>query len=58
MGYELKCNGEALYRVYDEMACDNVLFTDNFEYAKDEAYNYQAVLFDNLTGKVICDYSC
>ena len=58
MGYELKYNEEALYRVYDEMACKNVLFTDNFELAKDEAYNYQAVLFNNQTNKVVCDYSC
>ncbi|MGO1520289.1 MAG: hypothetical protein ACTHXT_14710 [Sphingobacterium sp.] len=46
-----------LYRVYDEMACDVVLFTDDLKEAHGVAYNYQSVLIDNRTGKVIKDYS-
>jgi len=53
-----KINHETpLYRVYDEMACEAVLFTDNFQQADDEAYNYQSLLIDNHTDKVIRDYS-
>lgn len=51
-------NETALYRVYDEMACEVVLFTNDLQIAHDEAYNYQSVLIDNQTNKVIKDYSC
>jgi len=49
---------QAKYRVYDEMACENVLFTDNLQEARNCAYNYQSVLIDNETGCVLADYSC
>jgi len=48
----------ALYRVYDEMACEVVLYTDDLQEARNQAYNYQSVLIDNQTDKVIHDYSC
>lgn len=47
-----------LYRVFDEMACDVILLTDDPKEAHNVAYNYQSVLIDNHTGKVITDYSC
>lgn len=48
----------ALYRVYDEMACEVVLYTDDLKEARTKAYNYQSVLIDNQTDNVIYDYSC
>jgi hypothetical protein len=54
-----KLNSETvLYRVYDEMACEVVLYTDDLQEARNQAYNYQSVLIDNQTDKVIHDYSC
>lgn len=47
-----------MYRVYDEMACETIVETDDANLAIDTAYNYQAVLIENATGRVISDYSC
>lgn len=49
---------ESLYRVFDEMAFENILFTDDADLAISTAYVYQSILFDNQTNKVIKDYSC
>ena len=49
---------EALYRVYDEMGCEDLLYTNDLKTAKDTAYNYQCILFDNKTNSVLHDYSC
>ena len=47
-----------LYRVYDEMACADLLFTNDLKEAIVKAYNNQCVLIDNHTNEVIIDYSC
>ncbi|MFD2599213.1 hypothetical protein ACFSQ3_09635 [Sphingobacterium corticis] len=39
------------------MAMEVILTTDDFVLAQAEAYNYQAVLINNHTGKVITDFS-
>ncbi|MET3114847.1 hypothetical protein AAKU52_002587 [Pedobacter sp. CG_S7] len=46
------------YRVYDEMGCEHLLFTNDLKEAQDKAYNHQCILLDNLTNKVLKDYSC
>lgn len=48
----------ALYRVFDEMAFETVHYTNDLKDAREVAYNYQAILIDNKTDKVIYDYSC
>lgn len=48
----------ALYRVHDEMAFEDILETSDLQEAKSVAYNHQCVLIDNLTGRVLYDYSC
>ena len=45
-----------MYTVYDEMACQTLLETDNKQDAYQTAYNHQCVLM--LDGKVIRDFSC
>lgn len=47
-----------LYRVFDEMAMDIILLTNDLKEANGAAYNHQCVLIDNITGSVIKDYSC
>ncbi|MET4545676.1 hypothetical protein ABIE26_002994 [Pedobacter africanus] len=47
-----------LYRVYDEMACEDLLFTNDLQEAKAKAYNHQCILIDNHANNVIKDYSC
>lgn len=46
------------YRVFDEMGFGVIFTTDNLQEAQDCAYNHQCLLIDNLTDKVIYDYSC
>jgi hypothetical protein len=53
-----KVNEAPAYKVYDEMACEVLIATNNFDDANYTAYNHQCVLLDNRTGKVIHDYSC
>lgn len=43
------------YTVYDEMACEVLLKTNDKKAAEDKAYDHQCVLFYN--GKVFHDYS-
>lgn len=47
-----------LYTVFDEMAFEVLLLTDDIQEAHEKAYNHQCVLIDNHTNKVIKDYSC
>lgn len=58
MENQLKSTETNLYRVHDEMAFEDILMTNNLNEAHACAYNYQAVLIDNLTNTVIKDYSC
>jgi|GEM_PF-1462072 len=58
MENQQKNNENPAHRVYDEMGCEDLLLTDNLNEARSVAYNHQCILFDNLTGKVIFDYSC
>ncbi|WP_316851579.1 hypothetical protein [Pedobacter agri] len=51
-------NEITLYRVYDEMALEDILETSDLREAKNFAYNHQCILIDNLTGLVMHDYSC
>jgi len=51
-------NEIALYRVHDEMAFEDIMETSDLQEARNAAYNYQCILIDNLTGRVIHDYSC
>lgn len=46
------------YKVYDEMSCSELLITSDRKEAHSVAYNHQCILIDNITGKVIKDYSC
>ncbi|HLT86465.1 MAG TPA: hypothetical protein VKZ57_02680 [Sphingobacterium sp.] len=46
------------YQVYDEMACEVILTTDDPQLAIDTAYNYQSLLIDNHSGKILRDFSC
>lgn len=45
-----------MYIVFDEMANEEVLKTEDLKEAMDEAYNRQCILIKD--GKVIHDYSC
>ena len=44
-----------IYTVFDEMAMEELLRTEDEVEARTKAYNHQCILKKN--GKVICDYS-
>jgi len=58
MDNQESATGTFKYLVYDEMACEALLSTNDLNEARNNAYNYQCVLIDNETKKVIHDYSC
>jgi len=58
MENQKEVTGKELYRVYDEMACEDIKLTSNLQEAHNVAYNHQCVLIDNIEGKVLKDYSC
>lgn len=57
MENEINNTKEELYTVYDEMACEILLETSNLKTAQKKAFNYQCLLINNKTRKVIKDYS-